>query len=378
MIAGNAAAGASPRRSPVSIANDTPTLSHQLVEAVQDIFHVEDVTVGYTHLDGIRLRGKLKVPSEQAYDIIAPRFQALGQTLFLRHASLMDEAIAYPGIFPMVKPNLLAALVLLALTVLSTFYAGSFLTTDPSAGSRLYAGLTFAFCLLLILGAHELGHYLMSRRVGTPTTLPYFIPLPISTFGTMGAFIQIKGPPRDRRTLLAVAVAGPLAGLAFALPIYLIGLLSAHLAPVPPEMRVQLFGDSLLTSQLAYWVFGPASRLPDIAVMLNPVGFAGWVGLFVTGLNLIPAAQLDGGHIVYALLGDKARYATYVVVAVLLLLAVVWWRGWMLWAGLIYFLGRRPVPLLDEITRPTKRERLLALLMAIIFVLTFVVQPSPW
>ena len=104
----------------------------------------------------------------------------------------------------------------------------------------------------------------------------------------------------------------------------------------------------------------------------------GWVGLLVTGLNLIPAAQLDGGHIVYALLGARARYVTYLVIAILVVLAIVAWPGWLLWAALIYFLGRQPVTLLDDITQPGRRERLLVVVMAVIFVLTFVVQPSPW
>jgi membrane-associated protease RseP (regulator of RpoE activity) len=350
-------------------------LGQQLQEAVHDVLHVQDITLSYGPFRGTRLRGRLLVEADAAYTALSPRFSKLGQTLFLRRDDKLDSAVAVPGALPVSKPNVRLALVLLALTVLSTFFVGFSWLGEGSFASRFFAGLTFSGCLLLILGAHEMGHYTASRRVGTPTTLPYFIPMPIPPFGTMGAFIQMKAPPRNRRTLLTVAMAGPLAGLAFAIPIYLIGVKTSPILPVPLDAPPSVLGDSILSLAITALVHGTGALPKSMGLFLNPVGFAGWAGLFVTCVNLIPAGQLDGGHIMFALIGESARYVTWLMLGVLLMLGFMYWEGWVIWALLIFFIAQRQVPLLNSISPLRPREKLIALAMMGVALLVFMPIP---
>ena len=202
----------------------------------------------------------------------------------------------------------------------------------------LLLGLPFALALLTILGCHEFGHYLMGRHHGVHLTLPYFIPFPLPPFGTMGAVINMKEPPKNRNHLLDIGLAGPFAGLIIGIPILLLGLSLSNLEQIPTVVpqgsMLQLEGNSLLylflkflmfgrllpapvsfagSPEWLYWVryffTGRPAPLGAMDVTLNPVAFAAWGGIFVTALNLIPAGQLDGGHVTYVLLGRKKSAA---------------------------------------------------------------------
>jgi membrane-associated protease RseP (regulator of RpoE activity) len=267
------------------------------------------------------------------------------------------------------------ALVLFGLTVLSCLFVGAQMVEGlTEVNWRLLDGLPFAAALLAILTAHEFGHYLTARRLGSPTSLPYFIPMPLGPFGTLGAFITMSIPPRNRRHLLAIGAAGPLAGLVLAVPLLWIGLRLSHVQPLP-AYSYQLEGNSLLYIALKIMMFGRFLPSGGVDVFIHPVAFAGWAGLLVTALNLIPAGQLDGGHIMYALLGRKgARIVTWIVIVALAGLSFVW-TGWLLWLGLVLVFGRLQDRPLDDITQLTARQRLFAAAMIVVFVLVFVPVP---
>jgi len=179
-------------------------------------------------------------------------------------------------------------------------------------------GITFAGALMLMLLAHEMGHYMQARRYGVPATLPFFIPMPITPFGTMGAVIIQAAGVADRKSLFDIAITGPLAGLVVALPITYIGLQDAAFAFVPPNATGLIYGDPLILQWMIDYVHGP--RAEGQEVLLNPLLFAGWVGIFITALNLIPIGQLDGGHLLYTLIGKRSHF----VAVVLLGLAVAY------------------------------------------------------
>ncbi len=240
---------------------------------------------------------------------------------------------------------------------------------------EIWRGLPYAISILLILGAHELGHYFAARHHKLAVTLPYFIPLPfLSPFGTMGAFIQLRQPMKNRKMLFDVGAAGPLAGLIFAVPILLIGL--ANVQPAPITGAGVYEGDSLLYAGakiLTYGHFVPDGR-QDICVDCNQLLWAGWTGLLVTALNLIPIGQLDGGHVLYSLIGERARrlyFPALVVMIGLVFIADVW----LLWVILLLLFGRLYATPLDMITPLDNRRRWIGIATLIIFVLIFIPAP---
>ena len=264
------------------------------------------------------------------------------------------------------------------LTALSTLMAGAMqrgiypeaIWGDPSL---LELGLPFSATLLLILGAHELGHYFASRFWGVDASLPFFIPAP-TLFGTFGAVIRIKSPIMSRKVLLDVAVAGPLAGMSVALPAVLIGLSLSSVLPAegPDHISGLGLGTSLLFKAAMWIVLGV--RDAGEGVNLHPMAFAGWCGFFVTSLNLIPAGQLDGGHIVFSLLSRWHRTVSTTVGGLLLVMSY-WWPGWLLWAMVALFLGRRRYPLWDQGESLGKGRIFIGYSCMILMLLTFTWVP---
>lgn len=248
-------------------------------------------------------------------------------------------------------------LVLLLATLATTTWAGAAhrgvdLLAEPG---RFAEGLPYALALLLILGAHELGHYVTARRHGIAVSLPYFIPIPFA-LGTFGAFIKMKSLAADRRQMFDVAVAGPLAGLVIAVPALLIGLQDSTVVTGPAAPGMMMggadVGSSVLFAVLAKAALGEAV-LEGHRLVLHPVAFAGWLGLLVTALNLIPVGQLDGGHLVHALLGHRtARVVGLAALGALVVLGLFVWSGLLVWALLIVLVaGTTDVPPLNDVSR---------------------------
>lgn len=243
--------------------------------------------------------------------------------------------------------------------------------------AEIWRGLPYALSIMLILGGHELGHYFAARRHHIAVTLPYFIPLPfISPFGTLGAFIQLRQPLRNRKILMDVGAAGPLAGLIFAVPILLIGL--ASIPPHPINTLGGVYeGDSILYATakiITYGRFVPDGQF-DVCINCNQLAWAGWTGLLVTALNLFPLGQLDGGHIIFSALGDRARKLYYPLMGVMVLLTLFVSSTWWLWLLMLLFLGQVYAAPLDSITQLDKPRRWVALASFVIFVLIFVPAP---
>jgi membrane-associated protease RseP (regulator of RpoE activity) len=275
-------------------------------------------------------------------------------------------------------PRLLLHLGLLLATVVTTIIAGALQQgVNPLETPELLSkGIPFSFTLLLILGAHEMGHYQVSRRHRLDVTLPYFIPAPPIPFiiGTFGAFIRIRSPIRDKRALLDVGCSGPLIGVLVSIPVILIGLKLSTVTVIGGGEETITLGEPLLFKLLSWLALGPMT--PEENVILHPVAFAGWIGLLVTALNLIPVGQLDGGHVAYALFPDYHRYISLGSIGLLVICGVVFWSGWLLWAVLLVFLGWRHPPPYEFWVPLDRRRRVLGIITIVVFGLTF--SPAPF
>jgi membrane-associated protease RseP (regulator of RpoE activity) len=266
---------------------------------------------------------------------------------------------------PMPDDSLITFLLAPITSVVKTTAAGNF---DP-----LLSGLLFTFTLLMILGAHELGHYFACRHYGIRATLPFFIPAPpvISLFGTFGAVIKIKEPITTRRALFDIGIAGPLAGFAFALPATIIGVLSAKTAV--PSSVVQFHNPPLFL--LILKLIGAAD------VDWSPIVWASWGALLVTALNLFPVGQLDGGHVLYAIFGRRIhKWVSLIVclaVATLSILSYVLYNSpmWFLWTLVLLFLLKVGHPPVNEEEPLGKGRIILAITALIVFLLCFMPFP---
>jgi len=265
-------------------------------------------------------------------------------------------------------------IVLFILTMLSTLFVGAMQTgadilKDPW---KIYYGLPFALTLMIILLTHELSHYFASKKHGVNATLPYFIPAP-TIIGTFGAFIKMKSPIVTRKALIDIGASGPIAGFIVSVIAVMIGLHLSKIVPVSQTKGALTLGDSFLFSFLAQAVMGVTPADSDI--LLNPVAFAGWIGLFVTSINLIPVGQLDGGHIAFALLGEKQTRLSFILVLVMTVLGVLLWEGWIIWAVLLLVLGLRHPPVISWEVPLDKRRKVIGCLAFVIFILTFIPVP---
>jgi membrane-associated protease RseP (regulator of RpoE activity) len=274
----------------------------------------------------------------------------------------------------MIKKIPFLHILLFILTLFSTLsvgamWAGVNLLDEPG---KIYKGLPFALSLMIILLSHELSHYFTSKKHGVKATLPYFIPAP-TIIGTFGAFIKMKSPIATRKSLIDIGASGPIAGFIVSVVAVVIGLSMSKIVPISKVEGGLNLGDSILFSLLSNIILG---IVPDNHnILLNPVAFAGWIGFFVTSLNLIPVGQLDGGHIAFALLGEKHIFLSNILIVVMIPLGFLLWEGWIIWAVLLLILGLRHPPIVYWEVPLDNKRRFIGWLSLMIFILTFIPVP---
>ncbi len=264
-------------------------------------------------------------------------------------------------------------MLLLFATVCTTTLAGALMSEGEGFDlRRVLSGLRFSVPLLFILGVHEMGHYFASRFHNIRATLPYFIPAP-TLVGTFGAFIRIRERIVDRRALMDIGASGPLAGFIVAIPVLVYGVYTSKFVPTKEVVAGIRLGSSLILKLVVYLIHG--SPPPQMELYLSPMAFAAWLGLFVTSLNLLPIGQLDGGHIAYALWGERA-YRIYRIVLLGLIPLGFFWLGWLFWALLVMFiLGVRHPPLINPDAPLGASRTAVGYICLAIFVLTFTPVP---
>lgn len=398
-----------------------------LTSHVARIFRVEDVTAGEPKEWIARYRGRLlHEDSLAAYDQLAAAMRPYNITPLFRKeqgGKQLIYLVQSPPV-PKLSSNLLVSIVLFIVTFFSMMLMGvdippGTISDDDSSTIRLlfqyiFTGWPFAVSMMGILFAHEMGHYVMCRYYKVPATLPFFIPAPlISPLGTLGAFIAMRGIPKNKRVLFDVGVAGPLAGVIIAIPVLFIGLSLSHLgeiSPAAPGTSGLLEGNSIFylfskyimfgrllpepvsmdgLSPAMYWLryFFTAQPIPlnGLDVQLDPVALAGWAGLLVTALNLVPVGTLDGGHVAYGLFGEKARRIFPVAIGVLIALSFLpslltlslgsFNFSWLLWVFILFWLGNVRTQPLDDITPLDGKRRALGFFMLVMFILLFTPIP---
>ncbi len=391
-----------------------------LTSHVSRVFRIEDVTMGNPKEWAARYRGHLlSEDTVAAYDQLTEAVRPYDLTPLFRKDGDAQIIFLVPSLVPprsFARPYI--NLILFILTIFSVMLTGA----DVPANSTslvsillyIFTGWPFALSMMGILFAHEMGHYLACRYYKVPATLPFFIPAPlISPLGTFGAFISMRGIPKNKRVLFDVGVAGPLAGLVVAIPFLFLGLSLSHLGPIEPSpagafgilegnslgylfAKYLVFGKLLPQplsmgglSPAVYWLryffTGQPIPLHGLDVQLHSFAFAGWAGLLVTALNLVPVGTLDGGHVAYGLFGEKARKIFPIAVGALLVLSALpslltfslgaFNYSWLLWVFILFWLGNVRTQPLDDITPLDGKRRALGFFALFLFFLLFTPIP---
>ena len=393
-----------------------------LTSHVSRIFRVEDVTLGDSRQWIARYRGHLlREDSAAAYDQLADAVKPYGITpLFRNEDGGQVVYLIQTPMPPKQTARIYVNVVLFILTIVSMLLMGVEIPPESISPDCSYppsllflnilSGWPFALSMMGILFAHEMGHYIACRIYKVPATLPFFLPAPfISPLGTLGAFIMMRGIPKNKRILFDVGVAGPIAGLVIAIPVLFIGLSLSHLGPVQPASpgcsgflegnsifylfaKFAVFGKLLPEpvsfgglSSTVYWIryFLSGHPIPfyGLDVQLHSVALAGWAGLLVTALNLVPVGTLDGGHVAYGLFGEKAKkifpIAIGVLVGLMLLPVLLTFSfdalnlSWLLWIMILFWLGNVRSQPLDDITELDPTRRAIGYVMLVVFFLMF-------
>ncbi|EHR77498.1 metalloprotease [Thermococcus litoralis DSM 5473] len=315
---------------------------------------------------------------ETNFERVLKELEKLGYWAALKKREGKVVLFVFPA-QPIKEENPLIGIGLFIATVLSTLFAGYWLSSSyiafldqynlPGIRNIYLNALAFSISVLAILGTHEMGHKIAATFHGVKSTFPYFIPFP-NILGTLGAVIRVKSPIPTRNAAIDLGSSGPIAGFIVAIPVLLIGL---RLSPTLPISAAQMeggiaFGQSLIMLFLERYIF----RIPeDYVIYLHPVAIAGWVGILVTFLNLIPAAQLDGGHIARAFLGEKLHSILTFGLGLAMIGLSVLWAGWLIWGFIILLMGRIGNPgALDEVSPISPKRIVLALIVLAIFILS--------
>jgi membrane-associated protease RseP (regulator of RpoE activity) len=393
---------------------------------VSRVFRVEDVTTGDAREWTARYRGHLlNEDTDTAYDQLADSVKPFGLTpLFRKEGEAQVIYLVQTPPAPRPAARTYINVILFVLTIFSMLLMGVDVPPEsiPADGSfpltlllmNIFTGWPFALSMMGILFAHEMGHYIACRYYNVPATLPFFIPAPlISPLGTLGAFIAMRGIPKNKRILFDVGVAGPIAGLVIAIPVLFLGLYLSPLGPIeqlPGGSSGFLEGNSIFYLFAKYVVFGKLLPEPvnfgdlspalywvryflsgqpipfnGLDVQLDSVALAGWAGLLVTALNLVPVGTLDGGHVAYGLFGEKARRIFPIAMGVLI--GLIFLPGlltfsfgsfnfsWLLWAFILFWLGNVRTQPLDDITELDPSRRAIGYAMLVVFLLLFTPIP---
>jgi membrane-associated protease RseP (regulator of RpoE activity) len=384
------------------------TLLNVLASAVQDVFEVERVEVPPKEpQDTIYFIGQIlnNADSEVAYEVMADRWYPYSYTPALKRQAGQVILVANPGVVVVKPSNPWINLALGLVTILSIQLRGALYECQcsfPTTLSQWAGGFPMMLAMMSILLAHEFGHYLAARYHKVAVTLPYFLPLPppLSPIGTLGAFIQLRSPFKTKKQLFDIGVAGPIGGLILALPLTIIGVAMSPVQPFQRQGASYLEGNSIFYLSLKYLTHGQLlpsfdqyANLPfwkeflyllggvlppggGDDIIINSFTLAAWFGLFVTAMNLLPVGQLDGGHLMYCILGEKARYLGIFLGGIMFVVGFITWPGWLLWVALIGFIvgAGHPAPL-NELAELGTPRTILAYIMFGVFILLFMPNP---
>jgi membrane-associated protease RseP (regulator of RpoE activity) len=347
-------------------------IENALADAIKPVFSIYDIQ----HVNGnIFFFGVPKEEIRVIFNKIFPVFSEKGYQFTIKY-DLGEHILIASPLTPQ-KERRWINVVLAVATIFTTMVVGSLLFgADPiTSPADVLKGLPFTIAIMTVLGAHEAGHYIVAKKHGMRTSLPYFIPFP-NMIGTMGAVIKNKGPIPSRKALFDVGISGPLIGLIVSVAVTIIGLLQPPITQVPEGMSIEL-GLPLL--------FELITRIVPNAetMMMHPIAFAGWVGMLVTALNLIPAGQLDGGHVLRAMIGEKAKDVSRIIPFILISLGfyvtyILERDGflWVVWGLFLSFFAAagHPKPLDDDV--PLGKGRMaMGIIIFILGLLCFTLVP---
>lgn len=380
-----------PKESPAVL----PETVEQIRKEIAEWFNTSDTAFDTPTSGSFRFRGRINWDPnhEDGFLHILNIFEAHGFTAELSTDNDQTHLVGSPYLIEPAPLRWGVAASLYIATILTTMLTGammspvvqSLIQENTSSGEaweimirNLWQGWPYALAIMTILTAHELGHFFAALYHKVPASLPFFIPMPLPGIGTMGAVIFQRGPTRNIRAQFDVGAAGPLAGLVFAIPILIYGLATSEVAPLPEDLTgIVMEGNSVVYAGLKFLVFGEFLPTATRDVQINMVAWAGWVGLLITALNLIPVSPLDGGRVLQVIQGEEFMRAIYwpILIGLVAMGIILNADVWLVWAIMLYMFGNRYEKPLDTVTPLNNRRKYLAWFTFALFLLLFVPAP---